>query len=87
MYFHEKVMHVADHAADFLFSKVYFWMPAVAAASAAGMLLMSGPMVLPHALGLVAPILGPLPQPSVFGQSMPRMPSQEEMEAMEEDMQ
>jgi hypothetical protein len=78
MYFHQKLMHVVDHAADWMFAKTKYWLPSVGAAMAVSIFFLSGPMAIQEGMSLVVPVLSPALQPPMFGLAMPEGPGGEE---------
>ena len=71
MYFHQKLLHIIDHASDWVFSKTKYWVPSVGVAMAASIYLLSGPMAIPEAMSLVIPVISPAVSPPMFGNQMP----------------
>lgn len=71
MYFHQKLLHIIDHTADWMFAKTKYWIPSVGLGMAASLFLLSGPMAIPEAMQLVLPVLSPSLAPPMFGNEMP----------------
>lgn len=71
MYFHQKTMHLIDHAADWMFAKTNYWVPSVAVGMIASIFFLSGPMAIPEAMSLITPVLSPAIAPPLFGNQMP----------------
>ena len=71
LYFHQKLLHVIDHTADWVFTKVNYWIPTVAVGMAASILLLGGPMAPGELMSLTLPTLSPMLPPTSFGQQMP----------------
>ena len=86
LHFHQKLKHLSDTAADYVFSKQAWWLPCIAVASAAAVTMFSGPMAVPQLMSLVAQIGTPVPSTSVFGQEMPQQPPAPEGADDDEDM-
>jgi hypothetical protein len=82
-FFHEKLQHLVDHGSDWLFGKVYWWIPAVGGGMLASLVLFSGENVVPEAMNLLSVVAVPYPQHTVFGQRMPAEMMQQE--GVEED--
>lgn len=74
MYFHQKLQHVVDHAADWMFAKTKYWIPSVGVAMAVSIFFLSGPMAIQEGMSLVVPVLSPALQPPLFGLAMPEGP-------------
>lgn len=74
MYFHQKLLHVVDHAADWMFSKTKYWVPSVGVAMVASIFLLSGPTAIQEGMSMALPILTPAIQPPLFGMQMPEGP-------------
>ncbi|KEG13989.1 putative variant surface glycoprotein [Trypanosoma grayi] len=80
MYFHQRLRHLFDHGADWLVSKLNWWIPSVAAGMVLSLLVLSGDPVAEGA-SVVLPTLSPVLRTPIFGLQMP----EREGEAAEED--
>lgn len=72
LYFHQKLVHLIDHSADFVVDKSKFWVPCVGAAMAVSIMLFGGENGINDVLSLVFPVIMPTAQQSTFGQQMPQ---------------
>ena len=71
MFFHQKLLHLVDHAADMLFEKVHYWIPVVGVGMTVSLLLFGAENPVGELLSLTIPVLGPIPQQTVFGREVP----------------
>jgi hypothetical protein len=71
LHFHQKVKHLADTAADYVFSKSSWWLPSIMLAGSGAVMLFSGPMGIPSLMQVASGVVSPVPATSTFGQEMP----------------
>jgi hypothetical protein len=72
MYFYQKLGHVIDTGADFVFSKMNWWLPTVGVSMVASLFLFSQGDLIPQLSMLAMPVLLPHPAAPAFGQRMPQ---------------
>eukprot|EP00744_Colponema_vietnamica_P035895 GILI01062795.1.p1 GENE.GILI01062795.1~~GILI01062795.1.p1 ORF type:complete len:102 (+),score=7.55 GILI01062795.1:36-341(+) len=72
MFFHQKLVHLIDHGADFIVDKSKFWVPCVGAAMGLSIMLFGGENGLGDLFSLAVPVIMPSAQQSTFGQQMPQ---------------
>ncbi|ORC90485.1 putative variant surface glycoprotein [Trypanosoma theileri] len=83
MYFYQRVHHLVDHAADWMVSRLDWWLPSIAAGMALSLLILSGD---PIAEGgaMVLPTLSPVVRTPSFGLQLPEREGQAPEEEEEE---
>ncbi|RNF15608.1 putative variant surface glycoprotein [Trypanosoma conorhini] len=70
MYFYQKLHHLFDHGADWMISKVNWWIPSVAAGMALSLLLLSENPVAEGA-AITMPTFSPVVRAPIFGLQLP----------------
>lgn len=76
LHLHQKLKHLADTGADFIFSKSSWWMPSIMLAGSMAVMMFSGPMGIPSLLSIAGTVASPVLPTSTFGQEMPGHPGQ-----------
>ena len=71
MWFHEKMMHLADSAADAVQAKMSWWVPCICTSMAASLFIFSQGDIVPQATMILSAIALPHPAAVPFGQRMP----------------
>ncbi len=85
MYIHQQLKHLLDTGSDYIFSKQSWWLPTLAVASCAAVLLFSGPAAVPQLMQVASAVLAPVPGTSTFGQEMPQAPGRGDAAAEDDD--
>lgn len=71
MYFHQKLQHVIDTGADFVFGKMKWWLPCMGVSMAASLFVFSQGEFVPQAYMLLSAAALPHPAATAFGQRIP----------------
>uniref|UniRef100_A0A7S1R6M6 Archaic translocase of outer membrane 11 kDa subunit n=1 Tax=Neobodo designis TaxID=312471 RepID=A0A7S1R6M6_NEODS len=71
MYFYQKLQHLVDSGADFVHSKMSWWLPAVGISMAGSLFLFSGGDIFNQGAMLLSHVALPHPTAPAFGQRLP----------------
>jgi hypothetical protein len=85
LYFHQKVKHLTDHGADFIFSKSKMWIPSICVSIAACAFLFGGEQAIPALMDMGSGTVLPIINTPMFGLAAMEQQGQPQQEAGEEE--